>query len=144
MKKPEKPGKNGRPKFKIDKEILKQLAAIQCTQTEIAAVLGCSVKTLERRLKIKAYQEVFQTGKEKGKMSLRRKQYETAMSGNVTMQIWLGKQYLGQMDKQETLQHDKVDWNNVGKQFVDAVKTIKMQPNPNFPEEEKNVKKSNS
>ena len=34
-------------------------------------------------------------------MSLRRKQFETALAGNVTMMVWLGKQYLGQKDKTE-------------------------------------------
>jgi hypothetical protein len=31
-------------------------------------------------------------------MSLKRKQYEVAMSGNVSMLIWLGKNILGQRD----------------------------------------------
>ena len=30
---------------------------------------------------------------------LKRKQYEGAMGGNVTMLIWMGKNYLGQSDK---------------------------------------------
>ena len=34
-------------------------------------------------------------------MSLRRQQFKSAEAGNVTMQIWLGKQYLGQTDKVE-------------------------------------------
>ena len=31
---------------------------------------------------------------------MRRMQFESATKGNVVMQIWLGKQYLGQADKQ--------------------------------------------
>jgi hypothetical protein len=34
--------------------------------------------------------------------SLRRKQLQVAMSGSVPMLIWLGKQLLGQTDRQET------------------------------------------
>jgi hypothetical protein len=34
-------------------------------------------------------------------MSLRRLQAKKAAEGNVTMLIWLGKQYLGQSDRQE-------------------------------------------
>jgi hypothetical protein len=34
-----------------------------------------------------------------GKVSLRRAQLQTAMAGNHIMQIWLGKQWLGQTDK---------------------------------------------
>lgn len=36
-----------------------------------------------------------------GKASLRRMQFKSAEDGNVTMQIWLGKQMLGQRDKSE-------------------------------------------
>jgi hypothetical protein len=39
------------------------------------------------------------------KRFMRRKQMEVAMSGNVTMLIWLGQQYLGQADK-ETVSGD--------------------------------------
>jgi hypothetical protein len=35
---------------------------------------------------------------EGGRKSLRRMQYESATKGNIAMQIWLGKQYLGQRD----------------------------------------------
>jgi len=38
-------------------------------------------------------------------MSLRRAQIKTALDGNPTMQIWLGKQYLGQHDKIEIDHH---------------------------------------
>lgn len=36
-----------------------------------------------------------------GKRSLRRMQWKSAKGGNATMQIWLGKQLLGQTDKQD-------------------------------------------
>jgi hypothetical protein len=85
-----------RPKKKIDGDLVKKLASIQCTMIEIAAVVGCSVDTLERR-----YADIIKEGKENGKMSLRRKQYEVAMTGNTGMLVWLGKQYLGQSDKVE-------------------------------------------
>ena len=47
------------------------------------------------------FAEYFEQKRGKGKIALRRKQYDVAMSGNVTMLLWLGKQYLGQSDKQE-------------------------------------------
>ena len=34
-------------------------------------------------------------------MSLRRKQYTSAMDGNTTLLIWLGKNWLGQKDQAE-------------------------------------------
>ena len=36
-----------------------------------------------------------------GKISLRRYQFRQAEKGNASLLIWLGKQYLGQTDKQE-------------------------------------------
>lgn len=79
----------------IDFEQVRKLAAIGCTDVEIGDIVGCSHDTLTRRFK-----EDLVLGRANGKMSLRRKQWETALSGNVTMLIWLGKQILGQADKQ--------------------------------------------
>ena len=36
----------GRPKKEIDMDLVEKLANIQCTQEEIACVVGCSVDTL--------------------------------------------------------------------------------------------------
>lgn len=88
------PNRSGPPPIVVDEEILKGLAAIQCTMEEMSAVLGCSVDTLERR-----YADVIRKAKEQGKSSLRRKQYQVALSGNPTMLIWMGKNVLGQTDK---------------------------------------------
>ena len=87
----------GRPKFEIDYKDVEKLAAIQCTQEEIASYLGCSVDTLQRDEK---FCGLYKTGMDKGRMSLRRKQWDALAKGNNTMLIWLGKQYLRQADKQ--------------------------------------------
>jgi len=88
----------GRPRFEIDYEAVKKLAGIQCTQGEIAAWLGCSVDTLLRDQK---FCEIYKSGMENGKMSLRRHQWRALENGNTTMLVWLGKQYLGQREKNE-------------------------------------------
>jgi hypothetical protein len=90
-------GKPGRPKIVIDWELVQKLAHIQCTQAEIASTIGVSVDTLHRHPE---FAEVYKRGAEGGRKSLRRMQFESATKGNVVMQIWLGKQYLGQADKQ--------------------------------------------
>ena len=87
-----------RPKKTINYDLVSKLAMIQCTQEELAEVLGISVRTLQRD---KEFCRVFKKGIESGKSSLRRLQWKTAEAGNATMQIWLGKQYLRQTDKQE-------------------------------------------
>lgn len=65
---------------------------------EIAAVMGCSVDTLENR-----YSDVIKSGQASGKSSLRRMQYKKAMEGNATMLIWLGKHYLDQKDSVQVM-----------------------------------------
>lgn len=82
-----------RPKIEIDEALVRKLATIHCTMNEISAVVGCSVDTLERR-----YAELIKKGKNEGKSSLRRLQWEAAQKGNTTMLIWLGKQILAQRD----------------------------------------------
>ena len=52
----------GRPRIKLDIEILKNLASIGCPTYEIASVLGVSARTLERN-----YAEIIDTHREVGK-----------------------------------------------------------------------------
>lgn len=87
----------GRPKFKIDYNLVEKLAGIQCTQQEIASFLGCSVDTLQRD---ETFCGIYKRGQENGKMSLRRIQFKLAEK-NATMALWLGKQYLNQKDNME-------------------------------------------
>lgn len=91
----------GRPKIEIDKNEFEKLCALQCTLTEIAEWFKCSEDTIERWCK-RTYSETFaDTYKKKsakGKISLRRKQFEVANAGNVSMLIWLGRNWLDQKD----------------------------------------------
>jgi hypothetical protein len=91
-----------RPKKVINEDQLRKLAAIQCSYSEMAAVLGVDESTLTRR-----FAQVIKEGREQGKMSLKRKQYEVAMGGNTAMLIWLGKQILGQRDTPEQTDNQK-------------------------------------
>lgn len=97
--------KMARPKKIIDWETVKKLCAIHCTGEEIASIVDVSYDTLERHIKAEfamSFADFYKKHSSNGKMSLRRKQYEVAMSGNTTMLVWLGKQYLGQTDKTES------------------------------------------
>lgn len=93
----------GRPPKPIDLELLEELAALQCTHAEIASVLKVGRSTLLERMKNEPeIRDAYERGRESGKVSLRRLQWNSAKQGNVTMQIWLGKQYAGQSDKHES------------------------------------------
>lgn len=92
-----------RPRIKIDKKQFEKLCSIQCTLEEIAGFFDCSSDTIERwceREYKERFAEVFSKKRGIGKISLRRYQFSMAEK-NPTMAIWLGKQYLGQTDKQE-------------------------------------------
>jgi len=96
----------GRPRFEIDYETVEKLASLQCTQAEIASYLGCSVDTLQADEK---FSGLYKAGMDKGRMSLRRHQWRALEEGNSTMLVWLGKQYLGQRDKNELTGADGKD-----------------------------------
>jgi hypothetical protein len=95
---------NGRPRKELIWSEVDKLCGIHATRREIADWFECSEDTVDRRcieefgITFAAYYEQKKTP---GKISLRRKQYDTAMSGNIAMLIWLGKQWLGQTDKSE-------------------------------------------
>lgn len=101
-KKKRKPGA-GRPKGTgkaIDLEELGKLCAMQCTHNEIASWFNVSPDTIERRAASDPeFRQVMLSSRDRGLISLRRKQYELALSGDRTMLIWLGKQLLGQREK---------------------------------------------
>lgn len=85
-----------RPRLDINEEQVEELASINCSIEEIAAVVDCDRATLHRR-----FATVIQKGRERGRQSLKRKMWGIAMGGNVTMCIWLSKQMLGYTDKVE-------------------------------------------
>ena len=92
-----------RPRIEIDRDQFMKLCAIQCTLDEIASWFKCSEDTVERwcrrELKI-GFADAYKMFSAEGKISLRRTQFRMA-EHNVSMAIWLGKQYLGQAEKQE-------------------------------------------
>lgn len=92
----------GRPPIEIDWEEFDELLQFQPTLDEMAGWFKCAPRTIENRIRERAnmtYCEYKDQKGSPGKISLRRQQYLTAMSGNVAMMIWLGKNWLGQMDR---------------------------------------------
>lgn len=77
--------------IKIDYKSLYQLARIGSTEQEIRATLGIPTWMLEGRLKI-----VMEAGKAQGRVALRKAQFKNALAGDSKMQVWLGKEFLGQ------------------------------------------------
>ena len=103
--------RTGRPRIDIDREQFEKLCALQCTEEEIASWFHCSVDTIERFCKREykdlvegnpTFAEVYKNFSVDGKISLRRYQFKMA-EHNVSMAIWLGKQWLGQREQQELI-----------------------------------------
>lgn len=106
-----------RNKIPIDWKVVDEKLSHFCEGTEIAAYLGITEDTLYNRVK-----EVFSLDfsvykaqkRAKGETILRELQLKSAMNGNIVMQIWLGKQYLSQSDKQDhTTGGDKIQPINI-------------------------------
>ena len=124
-------GTRGPEPTEVDWKVVSKLCKIQCTGEEIASFLDISYDTLERACKreqkIKLAEYIAQK-KLGGKVSLRRAQFTKALSGNPTMLIWAGKQYLGQTDKkevtgagggpQEHVVMDKKEYEEIRKQML--------------------------
>lgn len=73
-----------------------------CTQEEVAQILGVTQQAVSKLLKKPAYREAWERARSETRFALRAAQIESALKGDRTIQIWLGKQELGQSDKTET------------------------------------------
>lgn len=117
--------KMGRPQKEINKEQFEELCKMQCTLDEIAGFFKCSPDTIQNWCK-KEYEDIYSVVYKKyaqdGRISLRRAQLKSALNGNVTMQIWLGRQLLGQTDKQVLSLDTEEENKKLAKEFMDWAK----------------------
>lgn len=103
----------GRPSMAVKLSQIRSLAAIGCTGVEMANVLGMNKGTfVELKKNNPVVVEIIRQGKSEGCASLRRKQHEVAMRGDVQMLKWLGKNRLKQSERilahTETSQGDSI------------------------------------
>ena len=94
----------GRPFKLVDDdqtvETISQLALIQCTRREAAAFLKVDIDTFSYFLRQNPRcLEAWESGPDRGKVSLRRLQFQSAQKGNTRMLTWLGSNWLGQAHK---------------------------------------------
>lgn len=97
--------KTGRPRVEINWVEFDKLCGIQCTLEEIAAYFRCSEDSVERACKRdqkKSFADYSRLKRGFGKISLRRKMFQTAIDGNIPLLIWLSKQHLGMTERTET------------------------------------------
>tara|TARA_R100000935_G_C2838257_1_gene169434 strand:- start:1030 stop:1551 length:522 start_codon:yes stop_codon:yes gene_type:complete len=112
VKKAKKQVKNvGRPKINLNLEELERLSRLNCTMPEISAYFDIPLRTLEDKFANEAdVRKAIEKGRATGKLSLRRRQIQIMEeTNNPTMAIWLGKQLLGQTDRQEIIQEINIE-----------------------------------
>lgn len=94
----------GRPKADIDWEYVGKLLEAGCKAIDIANEIGINRETFYNRCEADnniGFSAFSQERRSKGDNRLRVAQYKNAIDGNTSMQIWLGKDRLGQKDQQE-------------------------------------------
>lgn len=102
--------KTGPKPIPLDWNQVGTLAGLHATQAEIAGYIGISVSQLTLRYELEHDGETLgdfiRSKRDGGKAKLRVLQLESAKSGSVQMQIFLGKNWLGQSDKIEHAQSE--------------------------------------
>ncbi len=114
--------KVGRPRKEIDFSLVDRLCAMHCTAEEIAYACQVDPDTLGNHIReqlkpdgtyYKNFSEYFAVKCSEGRITLRKLQWDSARHGNVTMQMFLGKNMLNQTDKQQIdiqgAQHIKIE-----------------------------------
>lgn len=117
----------GRTKTNIDWGKVDKYLQAQCDGTGIAGLLGIHPNTLYRLCEEKykmSFSEYSAQKKTEGKELLRAKQYQVAMSGDKTMLVWLGKQYLNQTDRRNIAITDDIDKTREREIFLSKMRRV--------------------
>lgn len=91
----------GRPRKEFDWDQFDKLCQFNCTQQEVSDFFDISHDTLDNRIREKYGMNFSEYSAKRfvdTKISLRRKMWQTALGGNVTMMIFLAKNNLGMQD----------------------------------------------
>src|ERR1035437_4059392 len=91
----------GRKSARIDLAELEKLCALQCTDEDVAAFFGVTVRMIERRRQKPAFAAVMESGRAKGRLSVRRSLFAQASNGNTAASIFLAKNLRRQSGRQD-------------------------------------------
>ena len=96
-----------------------KMTSMGCTIDDIADELGVSKQTLYTKHNRPKLDEAVKIGQGRLKNSLRMAQVKTAVKGNPTMLIFLGKNYLGQSDNPLQVKDDVSPMEEFAKAFTE-------------------------
>ena len=88
--------KKGRKPVDVSGDKVEMLSRFGCSTVEIARLHNCSETTIRTK-----FREEIERGRENMRIKLRQLQWKQAELGNTSLLIFLGKQYLGQSDRNE-------------------------------------------
>lgn len=88
----------GRPRKQIDPRKVEAMASVGSPASEIAAVLGCNEKTIERN-----FGTVLKNGHQKCCHTVRSELFKQVRAGNVAATIFLAKALLGLRENPDTV-----------------------------------------
>lgn len=132
----ETPNQVGRPEIEYDLEKVEIFGRFKATYDTMADYFGVSTRSIEREMSPSNDPETefcraYKKGNSDLKMKLSEAQIHNALvENNATLQVWLGKQYLGQTDKQEIKQESdvnlkaNVDLKGVPSEVLDKVEEM--------------------
>lgn len=84
-------------RLELDEAKVAELALAGASNRDIAAIIGCDESTVRSR-----FPAILTKQRALRRQRIREAQDKAALAGNPAMLIWLGKQELGQVDKQIT------------------------------------------
>jgi hypothetical protein len=124
----------GNKKIELDFKLLRSYCEAGCTQEEILSALNISPKTLYTRVEEEfgvTWKQFYYAARDRGLADLRLAQHEKAVNqGNMFMLIWLGKQRLGQYDRQAiAVQTDiNITPEQISQLPIDVIEQIRKNP----------------
>ena len=121
--------KGGRPRLVLNQdgeELIEKLYSVMCKDDEVEGIIGADIETLKAEHNIERFSRAQKKGQSIAKSSVRRAQFKSALSGNIPMQIWLGKQILGQREpRDESERNDQNESFNALVKVIDNVRKAK-------------------
>ncbi len=86
----------GRPLLVLDEKKIASLAFKGCNDSQIGTLMGCDEDTIKNR-----FSRLVRKSRAERRLELRKFQFKNCQEGNATMQIWLGKNELDQVDSHD-------------------------------------------
>src|SRR5687768_7104834 len=100
----------GRPPVEITPQQVLEAARYGLDHSQVAAILGCSLKTLQRRMERAEFRDAYETGHELAKHDIKQWLFGAAKNGNVKAMMFLANNLIGWSEKNNTTLEQNVNY----------------------------------